>query len=740
MQHDAFQLGDWRVEPATGRLWRGADELQLQNKTMELLCFLAERAGQVLSLDEIMAGVWGDTVVSDNVIYWNINQLRTALGQGGDDSPCIETLPRRGYRLLAQVSAPGPGQAGERPFRLLRSSLVVVAVLAAAVLAWYYRQPSSLAEPPTLAVLPFVNMSGDAADESFADGVTEELLNTVAQFQGLHVIGRTSSFYYKNHNVDLREVGKSLGADHIVEGSVRRSKDRVRITVQLIDAGNGHHRWSQTYDRRVADLLDVQRDVALQVAEALNVQLTTTQVASLRSDAGTDAGARELLDQARALLRRGGGAESQQQVIGLLKQALDRDPDNFEALSMLGTAYAILRSVFSYPFEDSVAPARDILNRMSRAGFEQTADYQFVNALVTRHEMSAWGVTPERIAAIDRAYERALELNSNHVEYYLSYAIHARRLGELEKCAGLLDQAALLDPLDLGVNLQYARVLGATGRTEEALNRAHALVRHYPESALAYSTLGETLAHQGRFGEALEWLQRAPLNPGNNLLMYQLRMTSFAMGDRDRAVDWIYRSDVTPEEEALITGIRGDWGAASQELGRLLRNDPAPESWALVWGGDAALLAGRMEAARYFYESAAPGLVEDRVVVHPQNYRTALKLAAVLQALGETRRANELLAELDAWLSGHHALGFEGHATSRAEVFALQGRKAEAIAELTALFEAGWEQLFGPWPDCWYGQLSPLLASLEGESGWAELQRRAGERLAEMRAAVTAGS
>ena len=730
-----------------GRLSRGDEVVELQPVTMQLLCFMAAHPGEVLSHDELLDGVWGETVVSDNVIYWNINQLRKVLQSGEDPEPYIQTLPKRGYRLVARVEdwqEPGhPLRAGRPGLRLW---LPVAAVLLMVAVAWLFREPSPpILENqglPTLAVLPFVNLGDTEADDAFADGFTEELLNMVSQLSELRVIARTSSFYYKNRNTDLREVGETLGASHLVEGSVRRSKDRMRITVQLIDAPTGHHRWSQTYDRRLVDALDVQQDVAEQVARALGIQLATGEVALLREPSDVDADAVALYEQAQAMTRNRSprGPEQFDELHELLNRALEKQPDYLPALYMLGFSYAMLRSIYSLSFEESVGPARAVLVRMLDHGYENTGEYQLLNAIVMRHEMSSWGVTEARIQSINDAYERAIELRPNDTNPILSYAIHARRLGDLEKAGRLLGQAALLDPLDVGVNLQLARVLSATGNREEAVNRARALTVHHPEFPVSYVTTAEILSSYGAFDEALEWLNKAPRQEGSNLVSYQFRLTHFAMGDIDGAVDWIYRSGITPEEEALVVGLRGNWATAAADLDALLRNNPAPESWQRVWAGDAAFLASSFEAARFYYESAAPGLHDPAAPsLNQQNYRVAIKLAATLQQIGEVERADVLLDSLEQWLTSRHRLGFEGYTVSMAEVLVLQDRREEAIEELRSLFEQGWTQLSGTYSDGWYGQTSPILSRLAGEAAFAELLTLSQQNLSQMRAQAGAG-
>lgn len=738
MKHQSYVIGEWRLDPGLDQVRRGAECVPLQRKTVELLTFLARHPREVLSRDEILRGVWGDTIVSDSVIYWNINQLRSVLESDPDERQYIETVPRRGYRLVAPVrevegdALPLPGWRRHRKQMLAGVGIAVLTVL----LVLIPRKPTiTEVDTSSLAVLPFVNMTQSEANEQLADGLTEELLNTLANVEGLRVIARTSSFYFKGRDEDIREIAETLGVSHVIEGSIRRSGDRIRVTAQLIDARTGHHQWSRTYDRPEGDFLDLQADIAVQVANTLQLHFPASHEQWLvRADQVPEEANRLYAEARRAWDGPARGPAAARHAQTLLERALELEPAHALALSALGRSYVLMISLFGLEPEDNIRKAREVLARMEAAGYEDLADYHLIDAVASRHEMSAYGVTPERLEHVESAYEQAMARNPNDVIIPLSYAIHARRLGDMQKAEKLLEHAALLDPLDVGVNLQLARVHSATGRERDAVQRARALTLHHPGSPLAYTTLSEILASLGRFDEAIEALTLAPVLDEDNALMFRYRATFLAMGDMASAAEWIIRSGAEPDEQALLIGLEGDWRRASREMARLVRNQPFVPSRTREWAGDAAFLANRPVQARFHYEAAAPEFVDDpEAPISQLNYRRSLKLSAAWLRTGEEERARHLLRRLDAWLQSHHRTGYEGHATTYAESLALQERYEEAVTELNLLFDMGWMQLAGPWAQGWFGQPSPLLAALEQNPEYRALSARSEAHLARMR-------
>jgi adenylate cyclase len=300
-----FRLGNWTVYPLEGRLVQEDSVQRIQPKSMDVLLHLAEHAGSVVTRDELLRQVWGDRAQSDEPLTRCVGELRRALGDTRSEPDYIGTIPKRGYQLLKPVrSLEGDttgADAADRPelnepqkksradtlkkIALAVSILVAAAVVEVSIEKWLESSDANLlgdnqstsdtAKPPerTIAVLPFVSMSSGKDDGYFADGLTEEILNALTQLDELQVTARTSSFFFKGKNVPVPEIAARLDVAHVVEGSVRRNGEKVRIAAQLVRASDGYHLWSQTYDRTLDDVFAAQEDIAENIAEMLDVVL-----------------------------------------------------------------------------------------------------------------------------------------------------------------------------------------------------------------------------------------------------------------------------------------------------------------------------------------------------------------------------------------------------------------------------------------------------------------------------------
>lgn len=281
-----FRIGPWTISPTLNLLERGERSTRIEPRAMDVLVLLARRGGEVVSVEELIASVWKGAIVTDSSVYLAISQLRQALDDAADGMHYIETIPKRGYRLTVPVEqveaksmpAAAATQAStrrqkERPFRWwwLAAGFVGVAIIAG--LAVTLRRDAPPAPIHSVAILPFDNLSFDPEQEYFADGITAELLTALSRVRDLRVTGRASSFHFKNRNENLRTVGEALGVEHVLEGSVRKAGDRVRITAQLSNARTGEHLWSETYERRFDDIFVIQDEIAKSVADALQVKL-----------------------------------------------------------------------------------------------------------------------------------------------------------------------------------------------------------------------------------------------------------------------------------------------------------------------------------------------------------------------------------------------------------------------------------------------------------------------------------
>jgi transcriptional activator of cad operon len=302
-----LRVGGWRVNPTTGEISRDGETLRLEAKAMLLLVCLAERAGEVVSLVELLNWVWSGVNVSPDSVYQAVASLRRQLGDDPKQPRYIATVPRLGYRMVATVapwadsaseasesSAPGR-PAAEKTAAPKRSSrirakwvavaLVILGVMIVGTLTFLVRSRSAgnpsnsqvaSQNQESIAVLPFLDLTDGMKEEEFADGMTEELIDKLSKIPGFRVPAATASFYFKGKQIPLADIARTLGVAYVLDGSVRKSGARLRIAARLVRAENGYVIWSETYDRPLVDKLLVQEDIAGEVAKALRVSIEST--------------------------------------------------------------------------------------------------------------------------------------------------------------------------------------------------------------------------------------------------------------------------------------------------------------------------------------------------------------------------------------------------------------------------------------------------------------------------------
>jgi transcriptional activator of cad operon len=300
-----FRVGAWRVNPTTGEISRDGEVLRLEARAMLLLVCLAERAGEVVSVDDLLSKAWSGVNVSPDSVYQAVASLRRQLGDDAKEPSYIATVPRLGYRMIATVApwvdgeTEGPKSSSasgsrvrvasdSRPQIRAKWAAVVVVVLGIAIVGALAFLVGSRAagngsatqvdsqNKKSVAVLPFLDLTAGMKEEEFADGMTEELIDKLSKIADFRVPSATSSFYFKGKQVPLAEIGKTLGVAYVLDGSVRKSGARLRIAARLVRVENGYVIWSETYDRPLVDKLLVQEDIAGEVAKALRVSIEST--------------------------------------------------------------------------------------------------------------------------------------------------------------------------------------------------------------------------------------------------------------------------------------------------------------------------------------------------------------------------------------------------------------------------------------------------------------------------------
>jgi TolB-like protein len=301
-----ISFGRFRLDLTRRELRRDNSPVRLGSRARDILCVLAAAGGALVTKDELIAQVWLGTIVEENNLHFHISSLRKALDADGKGETWIVTVPRRGYRLLR---SPEPA-AADIPARA---------------------ESSPVADEPPIAVLPFLNLSGDPEQEYFVDGMVEEITTALARIHWLSVVARNSSFTYKGQNVDVKRVGRELGVRYVLEGSVRTGGDRARIAAQLIDAGTGTHLWADHFEGPPEDVFDLQHKVASSVAGIIEPALQAAETTRSTGRPTTDLTAYDLYLRAHAMVW--SSARQIPEALDLLEQAIARDPRYGPALA-----------------------------------------------------------------------------------------------------------------------------------------------------------------------------------------------------------------------------------------------------------------------------------------------------------------------------------------------------------------------------------------------------------------------
>ncbi len=338
MVEGEISFGRFRLHLARRELRRDNTPVRLGGRALDVLCVLASAGGAVVTKDELMARVWAGVVVEENNLQVHISALRKALAEDRNGESWIVTVPGRGYRFLRSqgppaADDPAPGQSLPGPDR------------------------------PSLAVLPFLNLSGDPEQEYFADGMVEEIITALSRIRWLFVTARNSTFTYKGQAVDVKRVGRELGVRYVLEGSVRKGGERIRIAAQLIDASTGAHLWADHFDGPLEDVFELQDKVASSVAGVIEPALQAAETARSTGRPTTDLTAYDLYLRAHAMVW--SSARQIPQALGLLEQAIARDPHYGPALAWAG--YCCFRLLLDGWSDD---PAAD---RLKGADFAQAS-------------------------------------------------------------------------------------------------------------------------------------------------------------------------------------------------------------------------------------------------------------------------------------------------------------------------------------------------------------------------------
>jgi TolB-like protein/DNA-binding winged helix-turn-helix (wHTH) protein/Tfp pilus assembly protein PilF len=536
----AVRFGTFEVDVRLGELRKNGIRVKLTGQPFQILVILLEHPGDLVTREQLQERLWpSDTFVDfDRGLNVAVNRVREALGDSAENPRFVETLPRRGYRFIAPIVDPGdPRTAQPRPtspsasilgqleleekrrsakrLTLLVTTFVALALIVV-VLVVYRIRDTGVKQPGTirsLAVLPLQNISGDPGQQYLADGMTEELIGRLTGIRNLRVISRTSVMRFKTTNLSAPEIAKALGADAIVEGSVMREGSRIRVHAQLIRAATEEHFWSETYDREVRDVLDLESDVAQSIANKVEVSLTGEERYRLASARAVDPEVYENYLKGRFALARVNNKADVEESIRYFNEALSKDPRH--ALSYLGLAeaYGWLGTVF------------------------------------------IGGVAQEYRPKVAQAARKALELDPTLVEAHLVLADTAQKEWRWAEAHAEYQKAIAMRPNDATAHSALAFWLTCQGRAEEALAETR-LGRELDPLAVSGDDLGSTLFLARHYAEAeREVRSELAIRPDNARALMGLGFILVANHNAREAVDVLEKAASISERAPATLGL-----------------------------------------------------------------------------------------------------------------------------------------------------------------------------------------
>lgn len=498
-----YHFGGFTVDARTGELTHGGRRTPLRDQSVQFLLALLERPGELITREELTERLWpaGTFVDFDRGLNKVVNHLRDALGDSAEHPRFIETLPRKGYRFIAPVTctgedleaAPAPPASRRRPLLPVVSALVaggLAITLVAGIAVWKWTaNHGSTPRISALAVIPLQNLSRDPDQEYFADGLTDALITDLAKTGGVRITSRTSVMQYLGTKKTVKEIGRELNVDAVVEGTVTHAGRRVRVTAQLIQVSTDMHLWADEYERDVSEILDLQRALSIDIARQINIFLKPLDRA------------RTVNPEAYGLYLRGRYAFYQytnrgwQEAIQHFNDAIAIDPGFAPAHAGLAETYVVAGTYGAMPTGEALTHGKAAAARALQLD-EGLASAHYV--LATAHAWYDWDW-----AGAEREFRRALELNPQDALGRNWHGGYLSLLGRHDEAIAEHERAQELDPLSLIVNANLTRAFYWARRYDEAIAQARKTLALDPGFGVALFWLEGSLRHKGLFDQAV---------------------------------------------------------------------------------------------------------------------------------------------------------------------------------------------------------------------------------------------
>jgi TolB-like protein/DNA-binding winged helix-turn-helix (wHTH) protein/Flp pilus assembly protein TadD len=704
----AMRVGDWRVDPALDEIAMGEQVVKLEPRTMQLLVYLAEHAQQVVSAEELLEHVWRGVVVAPSSVYQAVARLRRTLGDVSAAPTYIVTVPRKGYRLIAPVTPwvppeppqPAPPEVHQPPSRARRRGWgIASALVVAAGFAFWLASPETFHRlwtghpaPRSVAVLPFLALGGAPGDQYLGDGLSEDLINSLANVAGLQVAARTSSFLFAGNGGDLRQIREKLNVDTVLEGSIRRHEGRVRIVAELIDARSGYHLWSQAFERDDHELWAVHEEIADAVLEHLDPALTRPAAKADTRHAQNGTAYNEFL-QGRYLLEQR-TEEGLSQAVGHFQRAIALAPDDALAYSGLADADALLAQYAAHEDPTLLSQAR----AAALHALSLSPDLAEAHASLGLIDNQA-GRLQEAIPHL----RRAIELDPHYGPAQMWYGRNLFLQRDYAAADRVFEKALSFDPLSAMLQLNTGLALEQLDRLPQATAHARQAVALEPRLPSAYWLLAFLEARVGHLSEAARLFQTAMgLGLTQAEALGQMSAVYAELGDCAEAAHWLQAGrQRDPLDWAVLYAATAYSLCERNPAGLVdalqeLRQRNASNTTLLASLAFSLTLAnGRRQALDVYHalEAAPDGeaTLFDRsglgIGVSP-----ALEYAVLVRAAGQPDRARALTDGVHARLEtirqqGGQAAGLEYCA---AGVLAQQGEVRGALTALESAVAAGW--------------------------------------------------
>jgi TolB-like protein len=523
-----FLFGDHTLDTDRRELRRGSAVIAVEPQVFDLLVYLIQNRDRVVSKDDLIASVWGGRIVSDSTLTSRINAARKAVGDSGDHQKLIRTIARKGLRFVGEVRT---------------QSNVDIPARAPVPPSDEIYEPSRLALPlsdrPAIAVLPFINMTGDPQQEYFSDGISEDIITALSKLRWFFVIARNSSFIYKGNAVHMKQVAEELGVGYVVEGSVRKSGDRVRITVQLNDVATGSHIWAERYDRDLADVFAVQDEITEAIVAAIEPQILAAEDFHAKRKPPDNMDAWDLVMRALSYYWR---VTRQDNVVAqaLLEKATSIDPNYGQALGVLATSqmfgahmgWADMATVAPLAERAALAAIRadsedpwahhalGCVYLFAQQFDDALAEFELALRLNPNFSLAQgfYGLALSycgRWEAADLAARRALRLSPRDPfsAVYTGIAAYAQFVGRNYEGAMRLAREAIRQRSDfVGAHRVLTAAAGITGQAEAAAIALQELRRAQPNISLAWIASQMPIKLDAEREHYLEGFRRAGLN------------------------------------------------------------------------------------------------------------------------------------------------------------------------------------------------------------------------------------